>query len=51
MKKARVIAVCTVGLVLALLLGGLPLDQIHPAAGTNASAVYAAYSEVARVYS
>jgi hypothetical protein len=49
--KARKLAVCTVGLMLALLLGELPLDQIHPAVGTNASAVYAAYSEVARVYS
>ena len=48
MKKARVVAVCTVGLVLALLLGGLPyVDQIHSAVNTDASVVYAAQSGAA----
>lgn len=43
MKKARVVAVCTVGLVLALLLGGLPsVDQTHSAVTPDASVVYAA---------
>lgn len=34
MKKARVVAVCTVGLVLALLLGGSSADQSQAAAAT-----------------
>jgi hypothetical protein len=45
MKK---LAVCTVGVVLALLLGGLSsVDQIHSAVGTGASVVYAAQSATA----
>jgi hypothetical protein len=45
MKK---LAVCTVGVVLALLLGGLSsVDQIHSAVGTGASVVYAAQSVTA----
>ncbi len=45
----RKLAVCTVGLVLALLLGGLPnnVDQIHSAVNTDASVVYAAQSGTA----
>lgn len=43
MKKARVVAICTVGLVLVLLLGGLPyVDQIHSAVDTNQGTAYAA---------
>lgn len=37
MKKARVVAVCTVGLVLALLLGGSSVEQIHAAVRDIAS--------------
>jgi hypothetical protein len=45
MKK---LAVCTVGVVVALLLGGLPsVDQIHSAVGTDAGVVYAAQSVTA----
>jgi hypothetical protein len=45
MKK---LAVCTVGVVVALLLGGLSsVDQIHSAVGTGASVVYAAQSATA----
>lgn len=43
MKWRKLVAVCTVGVVLALLLGGLPsADQIHSAVSTDPSTVYAA---------
>lgn len=45
--KWRKLAVCTVGMVLALLLGGLSsVDQIHSAVGTNQGTVYAAEAGV-----
>ncbi len=38
MKWRKLVAVCTVGVVLALLLGGLPsADQIHSAVVTSSS--------------
>ena len=48
MRKARVVAVCTVGLVLALLLlGGVPsADQVLSVTNTNAGVVYAAQNEI-----
>lgn len=47
-RYCRSVAVCTVGLVLALLLGGLSgVDQIHSAVSTGAGTVYAAQSGTA----
>nr|BAL59148.1 hypothetical protein HGMM_OP3C303 [Candidatus Acetothermum autotrophicum] len=48
MKKWRVVAVCTVGLVLALLLlGGVPsVDQVLSVTNTNAGVVYAAQNGI-----
>jgi len=46
--NGRRLAVCTVGVVLALLLGGLSsVDQIHSAVGTDVGVVYAAQSVTA----